>query len=228
MNFGLSTNALWALVMQSDFLTKLVLLVLLAMSIICWAIFLYKYILFSVKKNQLSKTLARMQDIKSLDELRALVAADAATLPGYFLRKNLNTLKALLEAHPDRKQLSDKEFELLQYAMEQDLEDIMHNEEAYLPVLFTSAASAPLVGLFGTVWGLIHAFMRISEKQSADIATVAPGIAEALITTLAGLVVAIPSLMMYHYLATQVRKIEQQLFRISDKFIWIVQRLFVG
>lgn len=72
----------------------------------------------------------------------------------------------------------------------------------------------------------MHAFIRISEKQSADIATVAPGIAEALITTLAGLLVAIPALVMYHYLMSQVRIIERQLFVIADKFNYIVQKIF--
>ena len=81
----------------------------------------------------------------------------------------------------------------------------MRTEESYLPFLFTSASVSPLLGLFGTVWGLVHAFIRISEKQSADITTVAPGIAEALITTLAGLLVAVPALVMYHYLIAQIR-----------------------
>ena len=136
------------------------------------------------------------------------------------------TLKSLLEAHPERPKLNDKEVEMLQYAVDQTVQDIVHHEESYLPILFTCAGASPLIGLFGTVWGLIHAFMRISEKQSADIATVAPGIAEALITTLAGLLVAIPSLIMYHYLMTQVRKIEHQLYSLADKFMWVVQRLF--
>ena len=72
-------------------------------------------------------------------------------------------------------------------------------------MLSVSAAVSPLLGLFGTVWGLVHAFVRIGELQTADIATVAPGIAEALITTLAGLMVAIPALVMYHYVANKIR-----------------------
>ena len=85
-----------------------------------------------------------------------------------------------------------------------NVDAIVVHEESYLPFLSTSAAVAPLLGLFGTVWGLIHAFMRISEKQVADITTVAPGIAEALVTTLAGLFVAIPALIMFNYLNIQL------------------------
>jgi biopolymer transport protein TolQ len=87
-----------------------------------------------------------------------------------------------------------------------------------------SAGVSPLLGLFGTVWGLIHAFVRISEKQSADIATVAPGIAEALITTLAGLMIAIPSLMMFSYLTTQLKSIEHRLIGVADRFSLILQK----
>ncbi len=82
-----------------------------------------------------------------------------------------------------------------------------------------------MLGLFGTVWGLVHAFVSISQKQSADIATVAPGIAEALITTLAGLMVAIPALVMFVYLNTMVKDIEQKSMNLADRFILIAHRL---
>jgi biopolymer transport protein ExbB/TolQ len=81
-----------------------------------------------------------------------------------------------------------------------------------------------LLGLFGTVWGLIHAFIRISEKQAADITVVAPGIAEALITTLAGLIVAIPALIMYNYLIVRVRHIETQMVQLADRIAFIAQQ----
>ena len=92
-------------------------------------------------------------------------------------------------------------------------------------MLSVSAAVSPLMGLFGTVWGLIHAFVRIGELQSADIATVAPGIAEALITTLAGLMVAIPALAMYHYVANKIRATERQLFVCADQISMIMRSL---
>ena len=84
--------------------------------------------------------------------------------------------------------------------MNQRVEEALSQEEALIPVLATCSQAAPLIGLFGTVWGLIHAFMAIAQQRSADIAAVAPGIAEALITTMGGLVVAIPSLVLYAYL----------------------------
>ena len=96
------------------------------------------------------------------------------------------------------------------------LDEMMHHEERYLTVLSTAASVSPLLGLFGTVWGLVQAFIKIGEQQSADIAAVAPGIAEALITTIAGLLVAIPALILYSYLTSQVRSVEQQLCAVGD------------
>jgi len=83
------------------------------------------------------------------------------------------------------------------------------------------------LGLLGTVWGLIHAFMNISQQQSADIATVAPGIAEALITTLVGLIVAIPALALYHYLLGQVQVVQMRVQSLSDDIAMVAHKVFV-
>jgi biopolymer transport protein TolQ len=227
MEYTIQGNSLWMLVVQSDYITKLVLLILLGLSIVCWTIFLYKIILLRIKKNQLALLSKRLNAIDTFDELRSLALAFSDTLPGYFLRKNFSVLKMFLELEPNKTTLQERELASLQHHIEQTIEDVLQVEESYLPFLFTSASVSPLLGLFGTVWGLVHSFIRISEKQSADITTVAPGIAEALITTLAGLLVAIPALVMYHYLMSQVRTIERQLFVIADKFNYIVQKIFV-
>jgi biopolymer transport protein TolQ len=109
--------------------------------------------------------------------------------------------------------------------IDQTVDAFIEQEKQYLPLLATCAGVAPLLGLFGTVWGLVHAFLRISEKQIADIVTVAPGIAEALITTLAGLIVAIPALIMFNYLQVQVRTLEQLLVVLAQKIGGIMQQL---
>ena len=87
-----------------------------------------------------------------------------------------------------------------------------------------SAAVAPLLGLFGTVWGLVHSFMAIGMQQSADIATVAPGIAQALVTTLVGLCVAIPAVALASYLHGQICGIEQLLYNFAQKVLFVVMK----
>lgn len=82
----------------------------------------------------------------------------------------------------------------------------LHNEKKALYIFSSAAALSPLIGLLGTVWGIIHAFMGIASSGAGDLAAVAPGIAEALITTLAGLLVAIPALLFYHIINASYKK----------------------
>lgn len=221
-----SGNALWHLVTQSDGITKFILILLLCLSVICWSIFIYKYLLFRIKKNHLQKALVRLQNSDSLEQLLQVASSMSGTLPGYFLSKNTGYLKTVLE----RARLSgnkDKHWDMMNSRIDQELDEILGHEESYLPFLSTTAAVAPLLGLFGTVWGLVHSFLRISERQSADIITVAPGIAEAFITTLVGLMVAVPALVMYNILAVQIRRMEQMLIKIADKMGTVSYHLFV-
>ncbi len=220
-------NVLLQLLVQSDAMTKFVLIFLLVMSIICWAIFFYKMVLFTIKRRQMRSALQYLKKVHTLDDLRTMAAAFTHTLPGYVIAKNLSFLKSVLEIKESPARLSEHELELLQQRVEQKIDDVIHREESYLAVLSSTAAVAPLLGLFGTIWGLVHAFVSISETQQADIATIAPGIAEALITTLVGLLVAIPSLLMFHYLSAQVKNLEKQLFNVADRLAWIVQTLFI-
>jgi biopolymer transport protein TolQ len=219
-------NNLWQLVASADTMSKGVLFTLLAMSIVCWTIFFYKLILLRIKREQMREALSRMKSVATVHELVALSTEMGKTLPGYVLLQGLTFTKKLLDQRKTDL-LSTREWEGVEQHIEQATEDVLVQEEKYLPILFASAGVATLVGLFGTVWGLIHAFVRIAEKQSADIATIAPGIAEALITTLAGLIVAIPAFLMYHYFTVQNRAIEHQLFQFVDKFRWLTKNHFV-
>ena len=222
-------NSIWNLVSQADIVSKIVLLILLFASILCWTVFLYKLILFSVKKRQVATVAKALNKATNFDELVAVAATYKDTLPGYFLSKNLTFLKNMLIMDHDtgKAEIRQREWELFQQHMDQNLEEIVYHEQSYLAILSTGATASPLLGLFGTVWGLVHAFVRISEKQSADIATVAPGIAEALITTLAGLAVAIPALLMFNYCTSQVRKIDQLFTMLTDKLVLKIQKYVI-
>ena len=216
---GFVGNSVWQLLHQSDFLSKFVMLVLLGTSILCWTVFLCKLILVRMRKKDLNNALKLVAKVRSVHDLTLLATHLEGTVPGALLSQSLLYLTALVEVKTSH--ASD----VLQYHIDQIVDTLISDEEAYLTVLSTSAGVAPLLGLFGTVWGLIHAFIRISEKQSADIVVVAPGIAEALLTTLAGLIVAIPAFVMYNYTAVQVRKIEGQIVQFADKISFVMQQL---
>lgn len=217
-------NSLWYLIVQSDAMSKGVLLILLGMSIACWAVFLCKIFLIVSKKKQLAAALKNMQHVTSVEQLVLLAAENKGNIAGYFLSKNLNYLKSLLAKSADY-QRDPALWEQFQNHLDQTVDTLMVQEESYVALLSTSAGVSPLLGLFGTVWGLVHSFIRISEKQSADLATVAPGLSEALITTLAGLMVAIPAMVMYNILITQVKKVEFQLVEFADATHALVQQL---
>lgn len=220
-------NALWHLIMQSDAICQGVLILLLVLSIISWALFFYKYLILRNRKKEIAQALAQLDGVQSFDELLSLAYRMNNTSGGYFLNKNLNYLKSLLETAQlnGRIGLTGEERELLKEHAYQMVDDSIAREESYLPFLSATAAVSPLLGLFGTVWGLVHAFINISQKQSADIATVAPGIAEALITTLAGLMVAIPALVMFVYLNTMLKSVEGLFVNLADRFVMVAHRL---
>ncbi len=219
-----SGNSLWLLVAQSDAVSKFVLLILLCMSIACWAIFIGKLALFYAKERHLKLVNKKIQTAKTIADLVDIAATEQKTTAGYFISKNLSFLKELSQGNLQRK-IDSFEWELFEKYNDATIDTILLHNEQYLSILSSCAAVGPLLGLFGTIWGLIHSFMRISEAQIADIATIAPGIAEALITTIAGLIVAIPALIMFNYLQIKARTFEHNLMILADRIAFILQHL---
>jgi len=215
-------NSLWHLVTQSDVMTKLVLLGLVLASIACWGIVFYKLVLFRLKHKQLKKMVHDIKQVETLEELVDFTNQYSKTYPGHLLIDQLEHAKKTLQ-HGSKKGLSHQEMLLLDEHRYSCIDDMLYREESYLSILLVSAQVSPLVGLFGTVWGLTHAFISIGEKQAADIVTIAPGIAEALLTTLAGLMVAVPVSIAYHYLRGRVEEVEYQLHKISETINTVVR-----
>ncbi|KQA27516.1 colicin uptake protein TolQ [Vibrio metoecus] len=96
--------------------------------------------------------------------------------------------------------------------------------ETSLPFLATVGSISPYIGLFGTVWGIMHAFIALGEVKQATLAMVAPGIAEALIATAIGLFAAIPAVMAYNRLSNKVSKLEHNYATFSEEFHTILHR----
>ncbi len=217
MNVGL-----WQIISSTDLISKGVLFVLLGMSIGSWALAFYKRVVIRAKIKSLKNAQALFQNTKSMDDFLARLSVIQTSFAGELVSGFLVDFKKLLRVY-ETGTSSDKDWYLLQTNVQQRVDDVLAKEEYLIPVLSTNAQAAPLIGLFGTVWGLIHAFMAIAEQRSADIAAVAPGIAEALITTLGGLVVAIPALVMYNYLVGQVKKFEAEVIELADTCLWIMR-----
>lgn len=96
--------------------------------------------------------------------------------------------------------------------------------ENRIPMLATIGSSAPFIGLFGTVWGVMHAFASLGEVQNATLSTVAPGISEALIATAIGLFAAIPASIAFNRLSVKADKVQNQYENFAEGFLTIIQR----
>ena len=93
-----------------------------------------------------------------------------------------------------------------------------------VPFLATTGNTAPFIGLFGTVWGIMNSFASIGQKGSANLAVVAPGISEALVATAAGLAAAIPAVIAFNFFMSKIRVVESELQSFSADFLNIIER----
>lgn len=221
MELNIFKSAAWQLVMQTDWMCKFILLSLFFLSVYCIAVAALKYVSILKQRKLMRLFMQRFNQKHSIVDL-VEISKEAHECLGAKL-----VFRLLTEIHRmgknDAEQMTGfssaidhNQQAYLEVIAGQNIRALMLEEEQYLPLLGSSAAVSPLIGLFGTIWGLIHAFLDISKEKSADIATVAPGIAEALITTLAGLVVAIPAMIAFHYFSHELRKLEGQLIDIAE------------
>ena len=179
---------------QADWVVKLVMIGLIIASIVTWTVFFAK----QVELRRASRDADALRSIVA--SARSLGDLPAATQGSALVRLTREELAQSADSPDDREGLKerivsrfDRHEALLARKMTQGV-----------TVLGTIGATAPFVGLFGTVWGIMNAFIGISEKQTTNLAVVAPGIAEALLATALGLVAAIPAVVIYNHFARQI------------------------
>ena len=227
----------WQLIAQSDWMSKGILFSRLGLSVLCCAVVINKFMALREQRNRLKSFYQLVKPLRTFDELLIVIRQNHENLGADVVNAALNELNGILKNEKGEIQsgahrsfshgmLTEGETERLVMISEHTVETAVHSCEDQLPFLAVSAAVSPLVGLFGTVWGLIHAFINISQEKSADIAVVAPGIAEALITTLGGLVVAIPALVFFHYFSNEILKMENELLSTAEITLMIIKRTF--
>ncbi|MBI4654831.1 MAG: protein TolQ [Nitrospirae bacterium] len=182
------------LILEAGFVVKIVLLILLGFSVFSWTIIIYKFRFFSKIEKESEKFYRAFK--KGKDWNRLYQSTKTLTLTPL-----ANLFRAIYSAEPmekfDREEIKRtlKRVESLEAA----------RLERYLTFLATTGSTTPFIGLFGTVWGIMNAFRGIGRIGSASLAVVAPGIAEALIATAAGLAAAIPAVIAYNYYLSRAR-----------------------
>jgi biopolymer transport protein TolQ len=219
------------LVTESTGAVLAVLIILVMMSLVSWFIIAMKAVNLSKAKRQSEK----FQDIfwksKRLDN----TYKEAETLKGspvaQMFRAGYVELTKLKKGEKDK----DKEAESMELSGIENVERALRRAsvaettelEKYLSFLATTGATAPFIGLFGTVWGIMHAFVNLSGTATdMGIQTVAGPIAEALIATAIGLVAAIPSVMAYNYFNQKIKVLHADMESFSNDFLNIVKRHF--
>jgi len=181
--------------LQADWVVKLVMIGLLVASIVSWTVLIAKSL--ELKKLTDAQRILRGA-VGSLRSLADAAATPLAACPLVIEAQEELTLSA--DALADRDGIKERivsRFERHEAAVARDL-------TRGVTILATIGSTAPFVGLFGTVWGIMNAFVGIAEKQTTNLAVVAPGIAEALLATALGLVAAIPAVVIYNHFSRQI------------------------
>ena len=198
---------MFALMAHASLLVQLVLLILAGISVISWGIILYKWLHLRAAAKQSRAMLEALQACGSAREVAPLVAA-ART-------RSASPLAGLVTAAaPTTKRARSREEIHLLLARGQTRET--ERLESHLIFLATTGSTAPFIGLLGTVWGIMDAFRGIGATGSASLAVVSPAIAEALVTTAAGLAAAIPAVMAYNVFVSQVRRLSTMTGEFAD------------
>lgn len=199
----------FSLILQAGPLVKLVLITLLLMSITSWGVMVLKWITFKNALSQNKSFLKRFEQAKNISEIekagKRYIESPAARL--FF--ESSNALDAGIES--------------LSHSLEKSTNNEISRLERTIPYLATVGSTAPFIGLFGTVWGIMNSFRNIGSTGAANLAVVAPGIAEALIATAAGLAAAIPAVMAYNFFVQRLRTINLELENFSRDFIFLAK-----
>ena len=200
------------LILQAGYVVKAILVILLFFSVFSWAIIFYKHRYLSKAVTE-SESFLRVfrtgRDTKGLFQ-----AAKNLTLsPLANVFRSVYTEEGRVDRDEIKRLL--RRYEALEVA----------KLEQYLNFLATTGSTSPFIGLFGTVWGIMNAFRGIGSAGSASLAVVAPGIAEALITTAAGLAAAIPAVVAYNYYLSRARKMIIEMEDFSEELFDYFSRI---
>jgi biopolymer transport protein TolQ len=196
---------------------------LLVLSIYTWAIIFTKATMLRRAERSCRAFLERFAEAGP-DWLRTSRGAPVAGPLGQLYEGGLEEYRMQRDHAPRGMPLSTEARDRVADAIEVESADVVVELERGHLVLAIAASASPFIGLFGTVWGIMNAFRGMSAEGSAGIAAVAPGVAEALVTTVAGLAVAIPAVVAYNLLNGRVKRIGTLLDRFVHDFLRAVDR----
>lgn len=202
---------IFQILLEASLVVKLVLVFLILCSIYSWGIIFYKKLLLNKYNRRDKKFLMDYQALSNLDYIADQARKRSFSPLQYIFQESYEDIQVLVK---DDERFSQRTLALFERAIKKRVYEVNEKLEQNLSALASIGSISPFVGLFGTVWGIVHSFKGIAST-GATLETVAPGIAEALVATAIGLLVAIPAVLFYNFFLNSVGKIQNK----SEAFI---------
>ncbi|KZN63238.1 hypothetical protein N473_17575 [Pseudoalteromonas luteoviolacea CPMOR-1] len=212
---GTGSLTAYAMFIQADWVVKSVMLMLVAASVACWAVFITKQKQIKAARDRLAHLLAQSRQQDDLSQLNKSHILEAQLVEEVLIEmdwgaKNNATAEGVKERSLQR--------------MKTRVDEFTDGLTQGTGSLASIGSTAPFIGLFGTVWGIMNSFIGIAATNSTNLAVVAPGIAEALLATALGLVAAIPAVLMYNHFTRHIALYRKQLGALSSQLLVLAGR----
>jgi len=210
------------LIVNASIPVQFVIAILLAISVVSWGIIISKFLVFRQAKKSLIEfesefwSGGELMDLMNKIESRKIHGA----MPRIFESGMNEFMKSRKQANLKTEAIIDNTRRALKATMFKEIDGL----EEKLPFLATAGSVSPYIGLFGTVWGIMQAFLSLTNIQQATLANVAPGIAEALIATAVGLLAAIPAVIAFNNFSSKVENLSSKFDTFIEEFSNILQR----
>jgi len=217
--------------LATGWVAKVVLVILVIFSLASWSVILAKWRELASARRASDRFLSVFRKASRLNEVAEVVPTHRSSPLAAIFQAGYTELEAIIKAmrRSDGPENSSKlrTIDGVERSLERAVGAEQERLQRALPLLATTASATPFIGLFGTVWGIMNTFHAIGATGSTSIITVAPGIAEALINTAAGLLAAIPAVVAYNHLLAKVRHQKRRMDDFSLEFLNLVERNFM-
>jgi len=213
--------SMWGLFARATLTVKLVMLGLIVMSVWSWGITIDKVIAYRRARKEAEAFDRAFWSGEPLDELYEKMGPEPQGRAARVFAAGMNEWS---RSHRDDGALIAGAQSRIDRSMDVAIQKESEVLQKGLPVLATVGSTAPFIGLFGTVWGIMHAFIEIAQQQNTSLVVVAPGIAEALLATGLGLLAAIPAVVFYNKLSADSDRIIGGYEAFADEFSTILSR----
>ncbi len=213
---GATDFSLWKLFLRADWVVKSVIIMLIACSVFSWALIFDKFKLFKKINSSIEEFEKKFWKAKSAESFNNSLPANSND-PAVLIFKS-----AMVELSRSKRQSSAIQLARVGRILEIATDNELKKVEKNFTFLATVGSTAPFIGLFGTVWGIMNSFQSIAISRNTSLAIVAPGIAEALFATALGLLAAIPAVVAYNKFNSDTQRYFSKVENFSKRFLSII------